>query len=166
MLAASTDQPLVETSWCDPVPRPQFIYGCLMRGGATTHLAPVICLDMVNLAADRAHCQPVLQPYLNLGLPVVCTSAVSGEGVAQLCGLLCGQTTVLAGMSGVGESSLPRAVQAVLSRDIGPVSMRRHEGWDMTSRAVPLRLPREAPLPIRQARTSLGSLGALFAQRL
>ena len=139
VIVANADQLLIVSSWLDPLPWPELIDRYLIAA-EMSQLVPAICLNKVDLANDRARCCSALQPYVDLGYSVVYTSAVTGEGVAQLCELLRGRTTVLAGMSGVGKSSLLGAVQPGLSLNVGTVSARRHEGRHTTSQVRLLRL--------------------------
>jgi ribosome biogenesis GTPase / thiamine phosphate phosphatase len=68
------------------------------------------------------------------------TSAQSGEGVNELRALLQGRTSVLAGLSGVGKSSLLAAVQPGLHLRVGDVSQHSGEGRHTTTQATMLRL--------------------------
>jgi len=139
VVVANADQLLIVSSWRDPLPWLELIDRYLIAAGMN-QLVPAICLNKVDLAQNRSACYSALDPYLRLGHPVIFTSAVTGEGVAQLRELLRGRSTVLAGMSGVGKSSLLRAVQPGLSLRVGAVSARRHEGRHTTSQVQLLRL--------------------------
>jgi len=132
VVVANVDQLLIVSSWCDPLPWPELIDRYLITA-AINHLVPLLCLNKVDLADDRAACRDVMEPYLRLGHAVCYSSAVTGEGIAQLREQLRGRATVLAGLSGVGKSSLLGAVQPGLRLRVASVSQRRHEGRHTTS---------------------------------
>lgn len=75
-----------------------------------------------------------------LGYRVLFTSVVTGEGVSELRKTLRGRVTVLAGLSGVGKSSLLAAVQPGLQLRTAEVSARHHEGRHTTTQASLIRL--------------------------
>ena len=105
VIVANADQLLIVASWREPPVWLELIDRYLIA--ADRHnLSAVICINKVDLAADEAVCRAELRPYLDLGYRVLFTSALSGVGVDELRGLLRDKTTVLAGLSGVGKSSL------------------------------------------------------------
>ena len=132
VIVANIDQLLIVVAWRNPHLWPELIDRYLITA-ERNNLRPLLCVNKVDLAEDRAACQKVLQPYLDLGYPVIFTSVVTGEGIAQLQALLLDQATVLAGMSGVGKSSLLAAVQPGLEIRIGDVSEDSGEGRHTTS---------------------------------
>jgi ribosome biogenesis GTPase len=139
VIVANADQLLAVASWRDPALWPELLDRYLIA--AERHnLRPLICLNKVDLAEDRRECQGALEPYLRLGYRTVLASAVTGEGVAELREVLRGQTTILAGLSGVGKSSLLSAVQPGLNLRIGEVSARHHEGRHTTVQVNLLKL--------------------------
>jgi ribosome biogenesis GTPase len=71
---------------------------------------------------------------------VLFTSALTGEGVSALQEVLCGRMTVLAGLSGVGKSSLLSTVQPGLQLRSGEVSDRSGEGQHITTQVNLFRL--------------------------
>jgi len=120
-IVANADQLLVVASWRDPIIWLELIDRYLIA--AERHnLRPVICVNKVDLAQDEAICRKTLQPYLDLGYRVLFTSARTGVGIGELGDILRDKTTALAGMSGVGKSSLLAAVQPGLQLRTGTVS--------------------------------------------
>lgn len=139
VIVANVDQLLVVCSWRDPPLWLELIDRYLITAERSS-LSPLICANKVDLAEDAAAYHAALQPYSHLGYRVVFTSALAGEGMSELREVLRGRTTVLAGMSGVGKSSLLAAVQPGLQLRTGEVNVRRHEGRHTTSQVTMLRL--------------------------
>jgi ribosome biogenesis GTPase len=139
VIVANADQLLAVASWREPALWPELLDRYLIAA-ERHHLLPLICLNKLDLAADRRECQAALQPYVDLGYRTVLASALTGEGVAELRELMRGKTTILAGLSGVGKSSLLSAVQPGLTLRIAEVSARRHEGRHTTVQVNLLKL--------------------------
>jgi ribosome biogenesis GTPase len=87
------------------------------------------CVIVVN-KSDLG--RPDLSAYETAGYRCVRTSATTGEGVEELRGMLGGRTSVFAGPSGVGKSTLLNALVPELGLRTGRVS-RRGEGRHTTS---------------------------------
>ena len=139
VIVANVEQLLAVVSWREPVFWPELLDRYIIA--AERHsLQPMICLNKVDLADDRRECEATLAPYVRLGYRTVLASAFTGEGVAELRALLHGRTTILAGRSGVGKSSLLSAVQPGLNLRIAEVSDRHHEGRHTTTQVNLLKL--------------------------
>ena len=52
-----------------------------------------------------------METYVNCGYKVICTSALKNEGLDAIRNELKGKTTVLAGPSGVGKSSIINIIE-------------------------------------------------------
>jgi ribosome biogenesis GTPase len=111
------------------------------RGGA---LRPVVCLNKIDLAVpqdgqqlpdDLALAREVLAHYRSLDIQAFEASADRGEGLDELRSLLRDRTTVLAGHSGVGKSSLVRAIQPHLDLRVGEISRYTDKGRHTTTSA-------------------------------
>jgi ribosome biogenesis GTPase / thiamine phosphate phosphatase len=102
-------------------------------------LAPVICLNKVDLGPDPALLER-LEYYRGLGYPVLAVSAEGSIGIPALRQLLGGHTSALVGPSGVGKSSLLNAIEPDLSLRVSRVSDAHHKGRHTTTgtRVVPL----------------------------
>ncbi|GAB6068037.1 small ribosomal subunit biogenesis GTPase RsgA [Methylothermus subterraneus] len=81
-----------------------------------------------------------LAPYRTL-YPILLLSAKSGEGMDALRAALKGKTSMFAGQSGVGKSSLLRALIADQTIRIGELSARAHRGRHTTTSARLFHLP-------------------------
>ena len=139
VIAANADQLLIVASWRDPIFWPELTDRYLIAA-ERNNLSPIICVNKIDLAEDVADCQSALRPYLALGYRVLFTSALTGEGVSGLREVLRGRMTVLAGLSGVGKSSLLSAAQPGLQLRTGEVSDRSGEGQHITSQVNLFRL--------------------------
>ena len=109
-------------------------------GDFENNLAPLICINKIDLATNRAECEAFMQPYEALGIPVLYTSTRTREGIDELRAALSGQSTVLAGMSGVGKSSLLTTVQPGFDLKVSAVGEYRGEGRHTTTQATLLPL--------------------------
>jgi len=138
-IVANADQLLIVASWREPAIWLELIDRYLITA-ERNNLAPIICLNKVDLAEDSAACRAELQPYLDLGYRVIFSSALTGEGVDEVREVLRGRTTVVAGLSGVGKSSLLMAVQPGLRLRIAATSERHHEGRHTTAQVDMYRL--------------------------
>jgi ribosome biogenesis GTPase / thiamine phosphate phosphatase len=142
VIVANADQLLIVAAWRDPVLWPELIDRYLITA-RRNNLTPVICVNKVDLAESAAECRAKLQPYLDLGYRVVFASALTGQGIGELRKVLRGHTTVLAGMSGVGKSSLLTAVQPGLQLRVNEVSEDSGEGRHTTTQVTMLKLAME-----------------------
>ena len=94
-----------------------------------------IVLNKVDLYREEAP-QAVadfIDIYTNAGYRVVCTSARTGEGVDELRSLTCGNVCLFSGESGVGKSSLIKALDPTLDPKIGRISDVHLQGKHTTS---------------------------------
>jgi ribosome biogenesis GTPase len=136
LVAANIDVVVHVVSLKAPPLRPRLIDRYLIaiqRGGAQ----PVICVNKIDLARDAGGMGElaVLDPYRDLGVPVVACSTVSGEGVAQLRSLVEGKTSALVGHSGVGKSSILNALDTSLAIETNGLH-RRGTGRHTTTKST------------------------------
>lgn len=136
VVAANVDVVVQVSSVVRPPLRRAFIDRYLIaieRGGAR----PLLCVNKIDLlAADElARELGELDVYREMGLTVVAVSARTGAGIETLRAELAGRTAVFAGHSGVGKSSLLRALEPDLEVAVGEVSRRRSRGRHTTSRS-------------------------------
>lgn len=102
------------------------------------HLRPIICLNKIDLREDDRdlpEAQEVLSHYAAMEIATLQASAQTGEGIDALRNSLRGRTTVLAGHSGVGKSTLISAVQPGLDIRVGDVSIATNKGMHTTTSA-------------------------------
>jgi ribosome biogenesis GTPase len=139
VIVANADQLLIVSSWREPAIWLELIDRYLITA-ERSHLPVVICVNKMDLVEDAAECQQTLQPYLALGHQVIVTSALTGEGIDELRAVLQNRTTVLAGLSGVGKSTLLTVIQPSLQLRVGDVSEKRREGRHTTTQTTLLKL--------------------------
>ncbi|MBK8902159.1 MAG: ribosome small subunit-dependent GTPase A [Anaerolineaceae bacterium] len=136
IIAANVDQLLVVASWLEPKIWLQLIDEYLI-GAARNGLKAAVCLNKIDLAKSAADVAAVAEPYHALGIPVFLTSATEGGGIDALRDYLRGRSTVLAGLSGVGKSTLLNAVQPGFQLRTGEVSrLKSREGRHTTTQAI------------------------------
>jgi ribosome biogenesis GTPase len=142
VVVANVDQLLIVASWREPIIWFELIDRYLVAA-ARHQLPAVICVNKIDLADSRAECEEALRLYEALGVPCVFASAQTGDGIEALAAVLRGRISVLAGLSGVGKSSLLAAVQPGLQLRVGQVSVHSGEGRHTTTQATMLQLDGE-----------------------
>ncbi len=139
VIVANVSQLLIVSSWEDPALWLELIDRYLIAA-AEGNLDPLICLNKVDLALDEDDYVEEMRIYEELGYTVLYTSAETGQGIDALHDHLVGQSTVLAGLSGVGKSTLLMAVQPDLELRVDEVSGYTGEGRHTTSQISLLKL--------------------------
>ena len=124
---ANIDQLVVLASCAIPVTEPFLIDRVL----AIAQLQSVPALVVVN-KDDLAPAQPLAEIYRRAGVPVLVTSAETGEGIGALREALAGKLSCLTGNSGVGKSSLLNRACPQLSLPVGEVSEKLGRGRHTT----------------------------------
>ncbi|MCJ7544180.1 MAG: ribosome small subunit-dependent GTPase A [Phycisphaerae bacterium] len=137
VLVANIDQLMIITSTCQPPLRPAGVDRFLIvaeRG----ELAPLLVINKIDLEpADPA----VVAGFVELGLKVICCSAVTGEGLEKLRAALAGRRSVLGGASGVGKSTLVNALIPGAAAATRGVRMKDERGRHTTAAARVYDLP-------------------------
>lgn len=129
VLAANVDLGVIVVALKDPDPHPQFIdrFLVLLQDGG---VQPVICLSKSDLGPEWP---VVLADCRDAGVPVIVTSSLSGDGLAELKRLLLGKTAVFVGQSGVGKSTLANAIDPAIGAVTQAVSAKTGEGRHTTT---------------------------------
>lgn len=87
-----------------------------------------LCVNKCDL--DPA--EDLVRIYTHAGIPVLCTSAETGEGVEEMRDLLRGKLTAFTGNSGVGKSSILNRLSPGLNLPTGEVSEKLGRGRHTT----------------------------------
>lgn len=134
ILAANIDLALLVVSLHNPATSTTFIDRFL----ATAEAYNVTAVVAINKADtwdndDRELAEAIARLYSGIGYEVVIISARTGEGLDTLRPLVADKTTLLAGNSGVGKSSLINALVPGLDLRTGEVSAMHHTGMHTTT---------------------------------
>ena len=124
---ANIDQLVVLASCAIPVTEPFLIDRVL----AIARLQNVPALVVVN-KDDLAPAQPLAEIYRGAGVPVLVTSAETGEGIEAQREALAGKLSCMTGHSGVGKSSLLNRACPQLCLPVGEVSEKLGRGRHTT----------------------------------
>jgi ribosome biogenesis GTPase len=140
-VVANAEQLLVVASWRDPAFWPALIDRYLIAA-ERSNLSPVLCVNKVDLADEMDACHAAVEPYRRLGYQILLTSATRGIGIEELGALLAERTSILAGLSGVGKSTLLNAVQPGLQLRTREISERLKMGRHTTTQVNLFKLDR------------------------
>lgn len=88
----------------------------------------MLCVNKTDLNDG----QELLAAFKNCSFPVCCVSALTGEGIEALKGILMGGISVFTGNSGVGKSSLLNALVPELKQETGELSEKHGRGKHTT----------------------------------
>jgi ribosome biogenesis GTPase / thiamine phosphate phosphatase len=133
ILVANADQLLIVGSAAEPYLKPNLLDRFLISAHQTG-LRPLICINKVDLI-DPASLAPLVGTYSQMGYRVLLLSATTGFGIDRLRHELAGRSSVIAGQSGVGKSSLLNAVDSNLVLRTGAVSSETQKGKHTTTTA-------------------------------
>jgi ribosome biogenesis GTPase len=146
-VVANAEQMLIVVS----VREPEVKWGLVDRmiiAAQSGGLVPIVCLNKVDLITPHAEAKrsgapakrsaapdpdEVLRHYESLNIKTLQTSIPDNLNIGALGELLRNRTTVLAGHSGVGKSSLIRALQPALDLRIGAISGYTGKGRHTTT---------------------------------
>ncbi|PKM81728.1 MAG: ribosome small subunit-dependent GTPase A [Firmicutes bacterium HGW-Firmicutes-14] len=135
---ANVDQVVIVFACAEPDPQTELLDRMLVSA-EFAGLLPVICFNKVDLV-DEKTVEDLIADYRRSGYTVLETSAVNGTGTDSLRRCLQGRTTVFAGPSGSGKSSLLNAVHPGLRLKTGKVSEKIGRGRHTTRFAELLKL--------------------------
>lgn len=131
VVAANLDRLLVVASVADP-PVSRSVIDRMLVMGEGGGMDCRIVLNKVELAGGRALADQLGAAYRRAGYQVVRTSVETGEGIDAFRTLIHSGSSVLAGPSGVGKSSLLNAVDPGLSLRTQEVGRRSRAGRHTT----------------------------------
>ncbi|MBN1149565.1 MAG: ribosome small subunit-dependent GTPase A [Anaerolineales bacterium] len=137
VIAANVDRVVAVFAAARPAPKWNMLDRYLVSA-ESLELPALVCITKLDLAQEEggaveAELEAALQEYRRIGYRVILTSAVTGEGLAELKQALQGNVSVLVGKSGVGKTSLLNALQPGLGLRIGQVGRESGKGKHTTA---------------------------------
>lgn len=130
---ANVDQALVVFSITHPEPNLNLLDRFLVM--MESQEVPVtICFNKIDLTGNESM-DRYRDIYKKADYPVIFTSTYGQEGMEEIRDLLRGKTTVLAGPSGVGKSSLTNLIQPKAGMETGGISEKIQRGKHTTRHA-------------------------------
>ena len=127
---ANVDQALVVFAVTQPEPNLNLLDRFLVM--MEIHQVPVtICFNKTDLSQEE-EMEKYRSIYENAGYPVVFISAYENKGMEQIRDYLEGKTTVLAGPSGVGKSSITNLLYPEAEMETGDISQKIQRGKHTT----------------------------------
>ena len=133
IIAANIDRAMLVVTLAEPYTAPEFIDRFLVTCEAykvpvTILFAKIDLLGEASEAVEEFH-----RIYEGIGYEVIDISATEGVGVERVKAMLEGKTTLLSGNSGVGKSTLVRAIDPTIDIRTGEISESFHKGKHTTT---------------------------------
>ncbi|MDO4323441.1 MAG: ribosome small subunit-dependent GTPase A [Lachnospiraceae bacterium] len=128
--AANVDQALVVFAVASPKPNLNLLDRFLISM-EQQHIPVAICFNKTDLTEPEELLR-LQEIYAGCGNQVRFVSVEKQEGIDEIQGLLEGKTTIVAGPSGVGKSSLTNALQSEVQMEVGEVSRKIDRGKHTT----------------------------------
>jgi len=133
IIAANVDQAMVVASLVEPATSYEFIDRFLVTCEAY-HIPATVVLNKIDLVEGApGSLEEFFGVYRGAGYPVMGVSATRGDNLDALGEALRGKTTLIAGNSGVGKSTLIHAVEPTAGVRTGEVSTSHHKGKHTTT---------------------------------
>ena len=131
--SANVEQALILFALKSPDPNlvllDRFLISMDMKG-----IPSAICFNKQDLACEDDK-EELSDTYSSCGYRVFFTSFAEGEGIAEIKDFMAGKTTLLAGPSGVGKSTLTNACQSNVHMETGEISKKLARGKNTTRHA-------------------------------
>lgn len=133
IIAANIDRAMLVVTLASPRTAPEFIDRFLVTCEAYS-IPVTILLAKIDLATEcREEADAFRSIYKSAGYEVVEISAKFGTGLDRVRELISGATTLVAGNSGVGKSTLIGALEPSLDVRTGEISQSHHKGRHTTT---------------------------------
>ncbi len=139
---ANVDQVVIVVAVASPKPNVTLVDKFLLAA-EHQNLDIIICFNKIDLDKKNKYID-LYNIYTRAGYKTVCTSSKTKEGVKDLRKLFHGKSTVFAGASGVGKSSLLNVIDARFSLQTGEISKKIRRGKHTTRHVELLAITEES----------------------
>ena len=134
IIAANIDHALLIVTLCSPTTPREFVDRFLVTCEA--YKVPVTIVlgkaDLIDAQAQE-EAEEFTAIYNDAGYRVIRLSSVTGEGIDEIRSMLCNHTTLVAGNSGVGKSTLIGEIDPTIDIRIGEISDSHQQGKHTTT---------------------------------
>ena len=127
---ANVDQALVEFAAAQPNPNLNLLDRFLLLMNRQ-QVNTILCFNKTDIA-DASMLERLKETYQGCGSPVLFISTYTGEGISEVRKQITGKTTVFAGPSGVGKSSLLNELLPEANAKTGEISEKIKRGKHTT----------------------------------
>ncbi|MCD5411194.1 MAG: ribosome small subunit-dependent GTPase A [Clostridiales bacterium] len=127
---ANVDQAIVVFSVMKPNPN-YYLLDHFLVLAENEDLEIVICINKIDLASNREY-EEIVDVYKNTGNKIILSSITDGAGINDLRDVLKDKTSVFAGPSGVGKSSLLNEIAPNFKLETGEISRKTSRGKHIT----------------------------------
>lgn len=127
---SNVDQAIIIFAVKDPEPNLSLLTRFLIRM-QKENVKTIICFNKEELSSDD-HKEELLNIYKNSGCKIIFTSTYENTGLNELDDILKGKTSVLAGPSGVGKSSIINYINPEARMQTGDISDKIKRGKHTT----------------------------------
>jgi len=139
LLAANVDLVICICTPDSPPFRPRFIDRVLLQADYAG-IEPLIVCNKIDLDPDDMDVNERMEDFKRIGYKILSVSAKTGEGLDGLRRQITGKTSVLAGQSGVGKSSIINALQPGLDIREGELNEKYNRGVHTTTMSYMIEL--------------------------
>lgn len=127
---ANVDQAIVVFSVMKPNPN-YYLLDHFLVLAENEDLEIVICINKIDLASNREY-EEIVDVYKNTGYKIILSSITDGAGINDLRDVFKDKTSVFAGPSGVGKSSLLNEIAPNFKLETGEISRKTSRGKHTT----------------------------------
>jgi len=127
---ANVDQAMVIFAAAEPEPNLNLLDRFLIMM-QKQKVNTIVCFNKTDIVAEK-ELFLLMETYRHCGYKVVCTSMLQIDSIGDIHRLIKGKTTVLAGPSGVGKSSLINMIQPEANMETGVISQKIKRGKHTT----------------------------------
>ncbi|HON79463.1 MAG TPA: ribosome small subunit-dependent GTPase A [Spirochaetota bacterium] len=131
IIACNLDRIIVIQSFKQPKLNLRFVDRLIIRG-QKENIPVILCVNKTDLAA-AGDIDYVKNYYRGAGIDILFVCAIEGKGVSELKNIISGKTSLLAGYSGAGKTSLLNAIYPHLDLRVSEVSESTGKGRHTTT---------------------------------